>query len=58
MGRKRKYANPQERFRAYRRRKAQARIDSGEVVGKVLNMKTGRLVSIKKIKKDKNKYGN
>ena len=46
-GRPAKYANDQERWRAYRRRKAQAKIDKGEVVG-ILNMKTGRINKKKK----------
>ncbi|WP_195909700.1 hypothetical protein [endosymbiont DhMRE of Dentiscutata heterogama] len=41
-GRPAKYANDKERWRAYRRRKALARIDSGEVEG-ILNMTTGRI---------------
>ena len=46
-GRPAKYANNQERWRAYRRRKAQSRIDKGEVVG-ILNLKTGRINRKKK----------
>jgi len=41
-GRPPKYANDQERWKAYRRRKTQKRIEKGEVEG-ILNMTTGRV---------------
>ncbi|CAG8776157.1 19640_t:CDS:2, partial [Gigaspora margarita] len=41
-GRPPKYVSPAERQKAYRRRKAQAKIDKGEIKG-ILNMTTGRI---------------
>jgi len=41
-GRPKKYANDKERWKTYRRRKTQTRIDKGEVKG-ILNMTTGRI---------------
>ncbi|MCE8169279.1 MAG: hypothetical protein I3273_04110 [Candidatus Moeniiplasma glomeromycotorum] len=41
-GRPAKYANDKERYKAYRRRKAQKKIENGEVKG-ILNMTTGRI---------------
>lgn len=41
-GRLTKYVNDNERYRAYRRRKAQQKLISGEKVG-ILSMRTGRI---------------
>lgn len=41
-GRPAKYANDKERYKAYRRRKALAKLASGERIG-ILNMTTGRI---------------
>ena len=45
-GRPKKYVSAAERQKAYRRRKALARIDKGEIVG-ILNLTTGRINKIK-----------
>ncbi|KLL02773.1 MAG: hypothetical protein MRERV_70c001, partial [Mycoplasmataceae bacterium RV_VA103A] len=47
-GRPAKYVSTAERQKAYRRRKAQAKIERGEVKG-ILNMTTGR-ISKRKVK--------
>jgi len=41
-GRPKKYVSPAERQKAYRRRKAQSKIEKGEVKG-ILNLTTGRI---------------
>lgn len=46
-GRPAKYANDAERHKAYRRRKALAKLASGERVG-ILNMTTGRICKHRK----------
>jgi len=46
-GRPKKYVSPAERQKAYRRRKAQSKLERGEAIG-ILNMTTGRINKLKK----------